>query len=167
MSFSPVTTNEITTGEPVTNATQTKIKNNFDDHEARILAVETGSSAVYPPIIMRWGGEYTGRTIQNLLRTTLNFNLTITGIRLLIDGCGTSGTTEVGLSWKRGVGSWTSICTTNPSVAFSAGDDSISSNTVLNASNVDLQAGDLLRLDVISTQVNGSGFLVRIDYNKT
>jgi len=168
MSFNPISNGEIATGEPVSNATQTKIKNNFDDHEARILSVETGSASVYPPIIINVNGLcFSEWVVDDLVRTTANFNLTITGIRLLMRKAGSSGTHEITLKYKRGGGAWTSILSTNPSVAYSAGDNAISSNAVLNLSNVNIQAGDIIRLDILSSQTNAYGFLVRIDYNKT
>ncbi len=167
MSYDPITSTEIETGEPVTATTQGKIKDNFTDHEARILALEGGGTTVYAPIIMRVNGNYTGCVYENILKTTLNFNLTVTGIRLLIDSCGTAGTTEVVLKWKRGGGAWTSLLSTNPSVVYSLGNDYLSTNSVLNSSNVNMQAGDILRLDMVSAQTGGRGFLVRIDFNKT
>ena len=168
MSYTIITDTEITTGEPVASSTQQKIKGNFENHEERIVAVENGGTTVYAPIIMRVNGLYsTEWVLDNILKTTSNFNFAITGIRLFIDKAGTSGTTEVSVKWKRGVGAWTSVCTTNPSVASSAGDDVLSSNAVLNSSNVNIQAGDIIRLDLVSAQINARNFFVRIDFNKT
>lgn len=172
MAFVPITTAEITTGEPVKSSTQTKIKDNFDNIDSRITSLEGGSNTVYPPIIMRVNGFYgeAGElTIPavGFLKTTMNFNITITGVRILIDSAGSSGTTEVDLKYKRGAGSYTSIFTTKPSVLYTAGSDSISSNAVLNPTEVNLQAGDILRLDLTSAQAGASGLTVRIDYSKT
>lgn len=172
MPFTEITTAEITTGEPVSNNTQTKIKENFDNLDGRVTALEGGSSTVYPPLIMRVGGYYgeAGElTIPALgaTKTTMNFNLTITGARLLIDEAGVSGTTEVDLKYKRAAGAYTSIFSTKPSVGYASGNDSISSNTVLNPSEVNLQAGDILRLDIIDAQKRAKGLTVRIDYSKT
>ena len=170
MSFIPISADEIAVGEPVRNDTLTKVLDNFDNHESRILGIETGTGTVYPPIILRVNGSYHQLLSPgtNILRTTMNFNLTITGVRLLIDVAGASGTTEIDLLYKRGGGSWTSILTTKPSVAYTAGDNAISSNAVLNAGEVDLQAGDLLRLDLTSSQNSAAtGFMARIDFNKS
>jgi hypothetical protein len=163
MSFVPLTTGEIATGEPVTTATATKIKDNFDDHEERLQVAEL-SSASYPPIIFRVNGYY--NVVSSLLKTTNNFDLTILGARILIDIAGTSGITEIDLLRKRGVGAWESIFTTQPTVAFGAGDNSLSTDTILDPTKVDLEVGDILRLDITSAQVGGKGFLVRIDYNR-
>lgn len=169
MSYTAITSGEIESGKPVREDTLTKIKDNFTDHESRILAVETGASTVYPPIILRVNGFYHATNTQtNVVRTTCNFNLTITGVRLLIDVAGASGTTEVDVKYKRAAGSWTSVLSTKPTVAFGAGNDAISTNAVLDGSNVDLQAGDLIRLDITSSQaITTKGLTVRIDFNKT
>lgn len=170
MAFISISSGEIATGEPVSNTTQAKIQENFDNHETRILGLETSTSAVYPPIIFRINGHYPTLGVStDVLRTTCNFNLTLTGARLLLDKAGTAGTTEVDLLYKRGAGAWTSVLTTKPSVSYTAGDNAISTNAVLDAGEVGLQAGDLIRLDITSTQTGDvtSGLILRIDYNKS
>lgn len=168
MSFTTIGSSSIATGEPSTNTLWTQVKDNFDNHETRISDVEAGNTTVYPPLIFYYQGDYTSLNgAVGMLKTTLNFNLTVTGVRLLIDKCGSSGTTEVDVKFKRAAGAWTSIMTTKPTVAYSAGDDAISSNGVVNGTYQDLQAGDLLRVDLSSVQAHGRGFYLRLDYNKT
>ena len=172
MAFTALSSAEISTGEPVKNSTQTKIKDNFDNLDSRVTSLEGGSNTVYPPIIMRVNGDYgvSGNlTIPAtaILKTTMNFNLTVTGVRLVIDQAGTSGTTEIDLKYKRGAGAYTSILSTKPSVLYSAGNDTTSTNTVLNPSQVNLQAGDILSLDLTQAQSKAVGMMVRIDYTKT
>lgn len=172
MAFTPITEAEIKTGEPVSAETQAKIKENFDSLDQRMTTLEGGGSTVYPPIIMRVNGPY-GEPgdlqipADGILKTTPNFNLTVTGARLLIDKAGVSGTTEIDIKYKRGGGAWTSIFTAKPSVASVAGDDATSTNAELNPSHVNLQAGDLIRLDIVSAQKRAVGMLVRLDYIKT
>ncbi len=164
MPFIAITTGEITSGEPVSFATQTKIKDNFDDHEARLQIAET-ASASFAPIILRVGGYYVVTT--GVIKTTTNYSLTILGARILVDTAGSSGTVEIDILRKRGVGAFTTIFNTKPSVLYSAGSDALSTNADLNPTMVGLQAGDIFRLDITSAQVNGKGFLVRIDYNRS
>lgn len=168
MAYVDLTITEVSTGEPTSTTMLNKVKGNFTNHESRITAVETGANTVYPPIIFRVNGPYylTGAT-SGILKTTLNFNITITGARLLIDQAGSASTTEIDLKYKRGAGSYTTVFTTPPSVSYTAGNDALSSNAVLNLSEVDLEAGDILALDITSVQTGGVNFLVRIDYNKT
>lgn len=168
MAFIPISSGEIATGEPVSNTTQTKIQENFDNHESRILAVENGNTTVYPPIVMRMNGRYdTLNATDGVLVTTANFNLTITGIFLICEIAGASGTTEIDIEYKRGAGAWTSVLATPPSLTHSAGDYAQSSNAVLDFANVDLQAGDFIRLNLNSAQVAGRNFIARIDFSKT
>lgn len=172
MSYNSITNTEIASGEPVLNTTQTKIKENFENLNSRVSTLEGGGSVVYAPIILRINGSYGESgdlTIPSLgiLKTTCNFNMIITGVRLLIDNAGVSGTTQVDVQYKRGAGSWTSVFTTKPSVSYSSGDDSVSTNGVLDAGEVSILAGDLIRLNIDSVQARASGLMVRIDYIKS
>ncbi|MDX9730208.1 MAG: hypothetical protein RBT63_00420 [Bdellovibrionales bacterium] len=168
MAFTPLTGSEIAVGKAVRNETQEKIRDNFDNHEARINGLETGGSMVYPPLIMRVNGNYAFQPIdQQILITTCNFDLMVTGVFLLLDVAGFSGTTEIDVEYKRGSAAWESVFTTRPSIPSSAGNNAISTNAVLNPDNVEIQAGDLIRLILKSKQSgNPRGLMARIDFNK-
>lgn len=172
MAFIPITTEEITTGEPVSSSTQTKIKNNFDNIDNRITSLEGGGNTIYPPLIMRVNGTY-GEPgdlqipANNILATTLNFNISITGVRIIIDKAGVSGQTEIDIKYKRGPGTFTSIFSTKPSISYSEGDYATSTNAVLNPSEVNLAAGDILALSITEAQMRAIGMTIRIDYSKT
>lgn len=166
-----ITDEEIQPGEPVSAETAGKIKNNLEELEDRVTGLEGGSATIYPPIIMRVGGTYgepgdLAIPAANLLKTTLNFNLTITGVRILIDKAGISGNTEIDLKYKRGAAVYKSIFTTKPMIAAAAGDDATSESGVLNVSEVTLQAGDILALSITEAQLRASGVMIRIDYVK-
>lgn len=168
MSYISLTTNEIATGMPVASNSQTKIKNNFDNHETRIQTLEVGGNIDYPPIIMRVNGLYEdlGAT-TNILKTVCNFNLTITGVRIYVDQAGSSGTLTCDIKVSHSGGAYTSILTTLPSVSYTAGNDAVSTNAVLDVTKVNISSGDIIRLDTTSSQTYGNGFMVRIDYNKS
>lgn len=168
MSWQIINNSEIETGQPVSSSTQSKIKNNLENLQDRITTLEGGGNTVYPPLTFRVNGNYTEdlTSFVNILKTTTNFNLTITGVRLLIDQAGSSGKTEIDLLVKTSSG-YQSIFSTKPSVLASAGDDSISSNAVLNPALTNVLAGSLLRLDLVEGQTYGKNFLVRVDYIKT
>jgi hypothetical protein len=170
MAYVDLTTGEIATGEPVSTNMLNKIKDNFADHEARLLSAEAGTSVDYPSIMFRVGGMLgTGTTLPYTALATIvrPFGITVTGVRLYIGTAGTSGTTEIDLKYKRGVGALTSIFTTKPSVVFSAGSGAQSSNAVLNASEVDLQVGDILQLSFTSEQIGAADFIIAVDFTKT
>lgn len=168
MSYISINSNEINTGEPVSNTTQSKIKDNFDNLNNRVTSLEGGSSTVYPPLVLNVNGDYFSMAgAKGVLTTTLNFNLTVTGVRLLIDKAGSSGTTQIDIEYKRGAGSWTSILSTKPSLSYTDGDNAISTDGVLNPGEVDLEAGDKIRLNISSAQAHASGLMARIDFSKT
>lgn len=168
MAFTSITTGAIATGEPVTNATLDLVRTNLDDLDSRITNLDL--SVANPPIILAVNGTYTNYVMNGLLKTTLNFNLRVTGVYLLTDIAGSAGSTTIDLKYSRSGGAYTSILTTLPSLSYSAGNDKISSlhgtAAVINTSQRDLQAGDLLRLDITSAQTAGRNFMVRIDYTK-
>lgn len=168
-----ITEAEIATGEPVQSKTLTKVRENFDEVDNRVTNLEGGGNTVYPPIILSVNGTYgepgdfdVALHGTGVLKTTLNFPIIITGVRLLIDKAGVSGTTEIDLKYKRGIGAYQSIFTTRPSVGYGEGDDSISTNAEVNSSYSTLQAGDILRLDVTAVQKRAVTLTVRIDYVK-
>lgn len=167
MAFSSITSGEIASGQPNKNTLWNKVKDNFDNHESRIADLEIGTNIQYPPIIMRIDGDPSAMAGEtNVLKTTCNFNLRITGIRILVDQAGASGTYEIDIQKKSGVSAYTSVLTTRPSIAYSAGSDTLSTNAVLHSTHKDCLSGDLLRLDINTVQSGGKNFLVRIDYER-
>lgn len=168
MAYTAITSAEIATGEPVSATTQNKIKDNLSDHETRLLSLEGGATTTYPPLILRVGGPYgLGGASNGVLITTTNFPIQITGVRLLIQTAGSSGTTEIDLQRSAAGGaSFTSMLVTKPSVSYSSGNYALSSNGVVDPANDTLAAGDILRLDLTSVQTGARSFVVRIDYNR-
>lgn len=168
MAYVAITTAEIAVGEPTTNTTFTKVKDNLINHETRIVSLEGGGSVVYPPLEFRVNGYYGYQgAATGWVKYIPNFALTLTGARLYIDQAGTAGTTEIDIMVKSGVGAYTSIFTTKPSLAFGAGNDSVSSNGILDPTKVNILAGDIIRLDTTSVQTLGHSFIVKLDYIKT
>ena len=166
MAFNPITNTEIESGKPVTSTTANKVQDNFDDHEARLQDLEAGSAVAYPPIIMRLNGPYGNLiTRNNLLKTMPNFNLTILGVRLFIETAGSAGSTEVMIRRVR-AGVSNNVLSSGLSVLFSTGNNYLSPNASFNPSYVDIDAGDLIILDLTSLQTNADTFFVRIDYEK-
>lgn len=143
------------------------IKNNFDDHEARIAGVEAAVEGA-APLTMTVHGKYwllstTEKT--NVVKALVASDITITAVRLYINKAGTSGTTEVNLLTNTLAGpSYTTIFTTRPSVGFGSGDDAVSTNAIVDVANANVDAGDIIRLDLITSQVEGDGFQVLIEY---
>lgn len=127
------------------------------------------NKVVYPCIVLSVNGKASDLLPKdriNCLKTIIAFDLKVTGVFLLIDRAGISGTTEIDLKINAPDRPWVSILKTKPSVDFSAGDDATSTNAVLDPRFAQLMAGDTLSVDVKNTQLNGKSFMIRIDYEK-
>lgn len=168
MAFTALNSSEVAAGEPTKQELFNKIRLNFDDHESRLLTVE-GATNAYLSIDFGVQGEYgvlgTQTNISGYIR--IPFNLTILSGRLLIEQAGSAGTTEVDMLFKRGVSAFSSLFTTRPSVAFSAGSNALSTNGVLDATKVNLLAGDIIRCDLTASQTGGKGFVAILEFEKT
>lgn len=160
MAFTTIPTSIIQSGDPVIQELwDTYVKDNLDDHESRIVGLEGGSNVVYPPFFWNVSGQYeTSVPLVNTGMIRLNFSLTVLAGRLLIKTAGTSGTTEIDFLYKRGASAFTSIFSTKPSVAFGAGDYAVSTNGILSVTS--LLAGDILRMDITTTQSGAPNGLV-------
>ena len=169
MAFTPLNLNEVLPGKSVKTEMLQKVRTNLSELDERTTSLEGGSNTVYPPITLRINGNYASAPLNaQTLLTTINFNLTLTGVFLICENAGSSGDTEIDIQFKRGVGAWTSVFNTKPKVNHADGALAISSNGILNLSLVNLLAGDFLRL-LLTAKQGGTprGLLVRIDFNKT
>lgn len=167
MSFTTMPTSIIESGDPVIQELwDTYVKDNLDDHETRIVGLEGGSNVVYPPHFWNVTGPYEQAVpLLNCGIIRLNFALTVLAGRLIIGYAGTSGSTEIDILYKRGANPFVSIFSTKPSVAFGAGDYAISTNGIVTDPN--LVAGDILRMDITTTQAGGPrNLLGLLEYEK-
>lgn len=168
MAFTTLPTSIIEAGDPVKQELfTTYVKDNLDDHEARLVAVEGGSAVSYPAFDWNVSGYY-GQWVpfNNIGIIRIPFGLTILAVRLLIHTAGSSGSTEIDVKYKRAAGSWTTVFSTKPSVTSASGDYAISTNAVLSVE--DLLAADLIRVDLTATQGGTpSGLSVFLEYQKT
>lgn len=89
------------------------------------------------------------------------YAIKLTNIFLIQEVAGSSGTTTAQVQYKAPAGSWTSVCTTNPSLASSAGAEvsvgvgEVVPNAtapVLTASPVLIPAGSLVRMNITAVQ---------------
>lgn len=165
MAYTSITLAEIDPGKPTKSELFTKIKDNFDDHETRILSTEAFASSTVPITFDLVGPYWVGSTFTNVLQYVLTYNITVQAVRLYIDQAGTSGTTEIDIQYKRGVSAFATIFTTKPSVGFGAGNNATSTNAVLSVTA--LQTGDILRLDLTAVQANAFNAYVRLEYEVT
>lgn len=145
------------------------IKTNLEDHDTRLIALETLVRQIQFKIEDFYYDFATSSTlpITNVMNFKLLEDITIIDCQLWVDINGSAGTNEVDIQFKRGAGAWTSILTTKPSVGFGSGSNFTSANGVLNNAFNDLLADDLLRLDVTNLQTDGFGFAALLDYQRT
>ena len=169
MVFEEISLEEIEAGKPTKQELFLKSKNSLDDHEDRIVVTE-GSLNAFLPMDFGLNGPYqilgTLDNYAGIYRVT--FNLTITSIRLITHIAGSSGSSETNILFKRGVGAFTTVLDTRPSLAFGTGNFAISTNAVLNSVNKFLQAGDLVKADLTGSQGGEPrGLVTIVEFEKT
>lgn len=165
MPYEVINSTQIETGDAVTNELWSKVKNSLDDHEDRISDLEAGASAREPLAFYVKGNYVSFGALTGVAFRRLFSNIVLTAGRIWVVDAGASGTLEIDIQYKRGGGAFTSIFSTRPSVVYSNGDYYISTNGVL--STTDLQAGDILRLDIVTAQTGNEEFHVYLSYDVT
>lgn len=158
MAYSAITSTEVQVGKPVTSSLFTKVKDNFDDHESRILAVEAVTSQVVIfnfPILT----AVTASTLTGVTYWRCPFDVTLTDCKVVAYEIG-SLTGDLELDVKKNTSpdstGMTSVFTTQPSLDYgTASDYDESSNAVFDASEQDVSAGEWLRLDITSLPSGG------------
>ena len=165
MAYEQINTSEIETGDPVTADLWEKVKNSFDDHEERVSDLEAGASAREPLAFYVKGNYSSFGTVTGVAYRRLFANITLTGGRLFIIDAGSSGTTQIDIQYKRGVAAFASIFSTLPSAVYSDGDYFLSTNGVLSVTQ--LLAGDVLRLDISTSQIGNEEFHVYLPFDVT
>lgn len=166
MAFVPLNTSEIAAGEPVKQELWDTIKEDLDDLNSRTISVENGLTNFRPiewEILGRMD-EFVTMPIEGVadLFHRANFDFTIVAVRLITITAGSAGSNEIDIQMKHGANPWQSIFSTLPSNLYSAGDLAVSTNQVL--STTAIQAGDFLRLDLTSVQVEGESIRIEIEY---
>lgn len=165
MSYEQINTSEIETGDPVTADLWEKVKNSLDDHEDRVSDLEAGASAREPLAFYVKGNYSSFGAVTGVAYRRLFANITLTGGRLFIIDAGSSGTTQIDIQYKRGVAAFASIFSTLPSAVYSDGDYFLSTNGVLSVTQ--LLAGDVLRLDISTSQIGNEEFHVYLPFDVT
>lgn len=152
MPFETIPSSLIQVGRPTKKEIFQKAKDNFDDHEDRIILVEDAiNKIVIFDFLVVNGAQYAaGTSLAGIAvwRAPSTFDLydaVVTSIT-----AGASGTTEFDIQVGSDLDTMTSVFTTRPSVSFSAGDNISSSNAVF--STFTINEGDFLRLDITSLQ---------------
>lgn len=160
MPFTALTDEQIATGEPTSQPLFQRIKDDFDDHESRLADLEAGSASSTPLAFEVFGKLDSSHVDDEVVIMRVAQNMTLTGCRLLVGTAGSSGTLQVDIKYKRAAGAWTTILSAAMSSAYTEGDYDVVSGAL---AVTDIQAGDLLRLDLQSVQTDMVNFGVYIE----
>lgn len=159
MPFSVIDSNSIKVGDAIKAELFTKIKDNFDDHESRInaLSVSAGKVTVFKYLMLN-GSNFPTATGLDYFQAIEDFTLTSAVIRIFEKG---SLTGAVEIDVKKSVtnmdnSSFSTVFTTKPKIDYSSASDyGFSINQAFNSGQIDIKAGDILRLDITETPSNG------------
>jgi len=158
MAFGSIPSAWLDIGDPTKKELFDLIKDNFDDLDSRINSVEAAVTNE-TPIQFSVIGRYYIETMPFLgAGTTIRipFDIELTSAVLHVIDDGTAGTLDVDVKYKRGAAAFTTIFSTRPSLTFGSGNNSIATNGAI--SITDLDAGDFIRLDIITPQTNNEKF---------
>ncbi len=137
-------------------------KSNEDNLDSR-LSSNFEARTLYLPI---WFfGDANGITsfpFDGAFTTKITSDLLILDCELFVPKAGISGTLEIDLEYKNGGGAWTTIFTTKPSLAYSAGDLSTSTNGVVNSLFDEVDGGFFFRMNIEQSQINLRSFCALI-----
>jgi hypothetical protein len=168
MAFSSISSAVIAVGQAIKAELWGKVKDNFDDHETRINAIESTTSKI--PIIKFYVLNASSfSTATGLFYWESNDTFTITSAYVQIFEKGSlSGTFEVDIEKSTtdlNSTSFTSIFTTKPSITFaSVADYAKSTNQVFDPTKISMVPGNYLRFDITQTPASGvmSKFLITV-----
>lgn len=165
MAFTPINPAEIAADQPVKQELWEKVRTDFDDHETRITS-NTGSLQLFLPINFTVkGAHYLVGPIIGLdfFRSQSAIKLT-NGTLWLVDDLGTSGTLTIDVQVStNGGASYSSLFTVKPSLTSAAPALATDVGT-LDATKVNINSADVLRLDVDSFQVGNFEFQVLLEF---
>ena len=160
MAFSSIDSTQIEVSKATKKELFDKIKNNFDDHETRIVAVE-GASAKIDVFSGNVFNATAASTLTYLavIKASNSFSLSEAKLQVYdIASSGLTGTIEIDilLGPTLDYSDATTVFTTKPSIAMSGVSDyDVSTNTVFDASNQDVSVGDYLFINVAALPANG------------
>lgn len=160
MAFETLTTAQIQAGKPTAQELFRKLKNSLDDHESRLITVESAVNQL-PPISFDIVGTLNSpTTMDGVLHYRVNRALNLLAVRLFVVTAGTAGTLTVDVEYKRGAGAWTSVLDAPISAGFGSGDLYVTSGAIAVSG---IHSGDILRLNIDSVQTEMTDFSVYLE----
>ena len=164
MAFTTIPSGWLDVGDPTKKEIFDYIKANEDDLDTRVSDVEAATTNE-TPIQFQVTGPYwnEGTTITDAAHVIrIPFYITITSGRLQITDDGSSGTLTTDVKYSDDSGStWATIFSSVPTVAQGSGDYTQDAGVLL---VTDLDAGDLLRLDLTAVMTGNERFNVYLTW---
>jgi hypothetical protein len=164
MTYTTINSSSIEVGDPLKKELFDLIKDNFDDHEARLnaLAISAGKVEIFLYDLVN-GSNFSTETGLAYYQAIETFTITNAAIRIYTKGSLT-GAVEIDIkksTTNMDSASFTTIFTTKPKITYSgASDYDTSTNQVFNSGQISINPGDILRLDI--TEAPGGGVLPKL-----
>lgn len=165
MAFVTISSAQVATGQPVTADLMAAIKGDFDDHDLRITSLESSVLNPEPLTFQIEGNAAPFIAVTGVAYMRVWGSITLTGGFLWVIDAGSAGTMDVDVQLSHSGGSFATIFSARPTVAFGAGNFAISSNGVL--STTALVAGDVLRLDINTVQASNKRAVLTLPFHLT
>lgn len=159
MAFSAITTPQIQVGEPTKKELFQKTKDNFDDHETRILDLEASAVSTFPFSFVIKDSGVVGDDVAEI---RVPFNITVTSVVLTVIDAGTAGTLDIDVLSNQSGSFATILSGGNLTRIFSAGDRSSATSSGITGADID--SGKFLRLDIDGVQTAMRDAFVTIYY---
>jgi hypothetical protein len=153
MSYTAITSTEISVGAALKKELFQKVKDNFDNHESRIASLSLGSAPI-EVFNLDIANATSAATMTGVIyhESLAAFQITTVKVQIFEKGLITSGILEIDIkknSTPDDIG-MTSILITKPKIDFALNSDYDSSLGVLDGAEQTIAAGDFLRLDITS-----------------
>lgn len=156
MAFDTIPPAWLDVGDPTKKELFDRMKANEDDLDNRISDVEAALTSE-TPIQFQVDGQYWRMAIPITGASPtirIPFNITLTSALLHVVDDGSSGTLDCDVQRDSG-GGFSTIFSVRPTLTFGGGANSTSTGTL---SVTDIDVGDFLRMDIITTQIDNESF---------
>lgn len=162
MAFDPIDNVNIEVGKPVKKELWQKTKDNFDDLDSRIAALEASGSIfeVFNTPILNIAQYADAGVTGIILWKFVPFDMDLIEGQIYVVKAGSSGTIEMDIQKGADIGSLTSMMSTQPSLAFGDGDNVASTNQVFADSS--LSEGEIVAIEFTQIQTGVGAIHVNV-----
>ncbi len=167
MAFTSISSTLIAIGKAVKRELWLTTKNNFDDHESRLLDLETAGSLIQIFDVTVLGADAATLTGLELYRAKQAIKIVRVQVQIFEKGSISSGTLSIDCKKSSTLGgSFSTILTTQGSINFATDPDYTSDDAVINSSLNSLAIDEFIRIDVTSLPATPLGRFRFIAYGE-